>query len=121
MDLDREKVNNFLKDIQTVFPSKYEIIIEIRKMFQDRMKGALESIKYGGLVFHVSDELVAGIFSYKNHISIEFGEGARFSDPSGLLEGKGKMRRHLKIMEKSDIKDKNVDFFVTETARIITQ
>ena len=72
---------------------------------------------YGGFVFFAGKELVSGIFPYKNHISIEFGNGVNFSDPDGFLEGKGKMRRHLKILAKSDIVDKKIDYYIRQVEK----
>ena len=86
-------------------------------MFHQENNALVEGIKYGGLVFNLSNQLVAGIFSYKNHISIEFGNGAEFSDPSGLLEGKGKMRRHFKIVESADLDDKKAAFFIKQVMK----
>ena len=114
---DNDKVNKFMDDLQSVSPDKLEIIKPIRKIFLDANKEFTEDIKYGGLVFNLSNTLIGGIFPYKEHISIEFSNGAEFPDPSGLLEGKGKKRRHLKINEKKDIKDKNVKAFVAEAVK----
>jgi len=61
--------------------------------------------------------LISGIFPYKNHISIEFSNGSNFSDASKMLEGKGKKRRHLKILEKQDIEAKNVEVLVAEAVK----
>lgn len=117
MSSTNKKVDDFLLDIQVTFPDRFEIIKEIREMFHRENSALAEDIKYGGLVFNLSSQLVAGIFSYKNHVSIEFGFGAEFPDPSGLLEGKGKKRRHLKIVEQQDVKNKNVSFFVGEAVK----
>jgi len=110
----RQKVESFLTDIQVTFPDRFETLQKIRRIFHQQNSGFSENIKYGGLVFHLSNELVAGIFSYKNHISVELGNGANFTVPSGLLEGKGKMRRHLKIVEITDIDNKKVEFFIKQ-------
>ena len=73
-----------------------------------------EDIKYGGLVFFKEKELVGGIFFYKEYISIEFSQGATLSDPNSVLEGKGKLRRHIKIRSQQDILTKNVTSYVQE-------
>ncbi|WP_341863526.1 DUF1801 domain-containing protein [Gymnodinialimonas sp. 57CJ19] len=74
--------------------------------------------KYGGEVF-VSNpaepqSFVGGIFLYKNHLSIEFSDGANFDDPQGLLEGKGKARRHLKLHNLAEITEKSVTGFLRQ-------
>jgi len=115
---DNDRINKFMDDLQSVSPDKLEMIESIRKVFLNTNKELIEDIKYGGLVFNLTNELIGGIFPYKNHISIEFSNGVDFSDKSGVLEGKGKKRRHLKIFEKLDIEIKNVEAFVAEAVRI---
>ena len=114
MKSSNEKVNEFLLDIKATFPDRLETVEEIRKTFFDENPEIEEGFKYGGIIFNVSGQLVGGIYLYKQHISIEFSGGAKFNDKNSLLEGKGKMRRHLKILEKSDIKDKNVSSYIKQ-------
>ena len=111
---ENQRVNEFLGDIQSIPPDEVEIVESIRRLFNEANHQLSEEIKYGGLVFLKSGSLVGGVFPYKKHISIEFSNGADFTDTSGLLEGKGKRRRHLKMYEAKDIKDKNVSFFVKQ-------
>jgi hypothetical protein len=113
-----EKVNKFLKDIHTTFPDKSKTVEEIRKIFFDENSEIEEDIKYGGIIFNVSDQLVGGIYLYNQHISIEFSNGAEFNDKNGLLEGKGKMRRHLKVLEENDIKNKNTAFYINQAVNL---
>ena len=49
---------------------------------------------------------VGGIYSYKDHVSLEFSNGARLDDRNGVLEGSGKLRRHVKLYNKDDIEKK---------------
>ncbi|GAB5449666.1 DUF1801 domain-containing protein [Gymnodinialimonas sp.] len=68
--------------------------------------------KYGGEVF-VPDPanpkaFVGGVFLYKDHVSVEFSQGATLDDPGGHLEGKGKARRHVKLHTLSDIDGKDL-------------
>ncbi len=109
-----EKVNEFLVDIQSTFPDKYETVEKIRRIFIEENPVAEEDIKYGGVVFIISGQLVGGIFIYKQHISVEFSSGANFIDSKGELEGKGKLRRHIKLLEISDIENKNIKFFISQ-------
>lgn len=77
-------------------------------------------IKYGGTVFMTSTEassLVAGVFAYKDYVSVELSQGATFSDPSGVLEGKGKARRHVKLHGPDDIADKSLKDFLAQALR----
>ena len=70
MKSSNEKVNEFLIDIQSTFPEKSKTVEEIRKIFFDENSEIEEDIKYGGIIFNVSDQLIGGVFIYKQHISI---------------------------------------------------
>ena len=112
-----EKVNDFLIDIKSTRPERYEIVEEIRAVFINGNAEIDEDIKYGGIVFNISGELIGGVFLYKQHLSIEFSDGAKFDDPEKLLEGKGKMRRHLKILEKNELNTKNISFYINQAVK----
>ena len=86
MQSSNEKVNEFLVDIQSTFPKKFEIVEEIRKVFFSVNPEIDEEIKYGGVAFNVSGQLVGGIYVYKQHISIEVSHGAQFIDSDEFLE-----------------------------------
>lgn len=74
--------------------------------------------KYGGEVLALDpdddSQFVGGIFSYKDHVSLEFSEGASFDDPDGILEGKGKARRHLKFRSVADVEAQNAKAFLDQ-------
>lgn len=73
---------------------------------------------YGGIVFElepgVHKTMICGHFVYKNHVSIEFGDGFKFEDPNAVLEGKGKYRRHIKLISIDDVESKNVRAMVQQ-------
>ena len=109
---ENKKVNEFLEDIRAMSLSKFEIIESIRDIFNSINQDLVEDVKYGGVVFSLSNTLIGGVFPHKEHVSIEFSNGAELSDPEGMLEGKGKKRRHLKITGLQDIENKNVRFYI---------
>ncbi len=113
-DTELQKIDDFMTDVQSVNPEFAKIIKQISDIFTGECEELLLGIKYGGLVFFYRGELIGGIFPYKKHLSIEFSNGATFADPSSLLEGKGKQRRHLKIFTKDDIDSKNAWFFIKQ-------
>ena len=117
MQSSNKEVNKFLIDIQSTFPEKAEILVDIRNLFFKENPEINEEIKYGGITFSVSDSLAGGIFIYKQHISIEFSHGAQFNDSDNFLEGKGKLRRHLKIMGKDDVINKNIIAYIKQAVK----
>ena len=63
-----------------------------------------EEKKYGGVLYKAkSGDTFCGIFSYKNHVSLEFSFGSQLKDTKKLLLGSGKYRRHLKFKCENDI------------------
>lgn len=105
-------INNFLSDVQSMSPDQFDQVLAIRRIFLDANSAFVESVKYGGLVFSLSDMLLGGIYIYRKHISIEFSNGAGFMDSESILDGGGKKRRHLKIRMAEDIIQKNTEYFV---------
>ncbi len=76
-----------------------------------------QEMMYGGIVF-VSDRLFCGLFVRKEHITVEFDRGAKMDDPNGFLEGGGNNRRHLKIHDYDDIKQKQAEFYITQSSEL---
>lgn len=111
-----DRVNDFLADTQLTSPTQFEMVTSIRELFLSANSGLVDDIKYGGIVFNLSGTLIGGIYTYKEHISIEFSNGASFTDPDSILEGKGKKRRHLKIMTNKDISQKNAASFIEQAS-----
>jgi len=113
-----DKVNHFLADIQFLSVAQFDTVMAIRALFLKANAHLVEDVKYGGLVFNMSDTLIGGIYTYRKHLSIEFSYGFSFTDVNGVLEGSGKKRRHIKIVNDADISGKNVMYFVTQAVMI---
>lgn len=89
----------------------------VKKLVKDLSLDAHYLKKYGGEVIAPKpddDSFVGGIFEYKEHVSLEFSQGASFDDPEGHLEGEGKERRHLKFQSVEDVEDKNANAFLRQ-------
>ncbi|WP_373741981.1 DUF1801 domain-containing protein [Neisseria sp.] len=102
-----QKVNNLLDDWQIANPALYEIADSVRTRILQLADTVGEEVKYGGILF-AAPEPFCGIFVYKQHVSVEFSHGAEIVDPHGLLEGKGKGRRHLKLHTLEDVENKHL-------------
>jgi len=109
-----EQVQNFLEDIMVFDDDHFKILQKLRGIVFEIYPETDERIMYGGIMFSLGSDF-GGLFVRKKHISFEFGNGFRMNDPKEILEGTGKFRRHLKIRSLSDIKDKDVEFFVKQT------
>lgn len=109
-----DKVNKLLSDIQFKSQDQFDIVLAIREQFFKSNNHLTEDVKYGGIVFNASNALLGGIYVYKQHISIEFSNGADFIDSESTLEGSGKRRRHLKIDTAEDLVKKNSQYFIDQ-------
>jgi len=52
--------------------------------------------------------LICGITLFKAHTNIMLAQGASLPDPQGLLEGTGKLARHIKVTQLTDLNDPGV-------------
>ena len=100
-----QKVKNLLDYWEIDNPALYEIANSVRAKILQLFDTVDEEVKYGGILF-AAPEPFCGIFVYKQHVSVEFSHGAKIADPHGLLEGKGKGRRHLKLHTLEDVENK---------------
>ena len=51
----------------------------------------------------VADAAFAYVNAFKGHVNVGFFHGAELADPAGLLEGKGKYMRHVKLRPDGEI------------------
>jgi len=102
-----KSVQALLEDIRLVSEQNYQIVEAVRALVQKTFKTTSEEVKYGGILFS-SGVQFGGVFAYKTHVTVEFGNGAKIADTFGFLEGKGKGRRHIKLMSIAQIKDKKL-------------
>src|SRR5215510_1671895 len=49
---------------------------------------------------------------YTKHVNLGFNRGAELDDPDGLLEGSGKIIRHLRVERKEDLKQPHLRHFI---------
>jgi len=104
-------VQKFLTELKAFDSDRYKIVTQARALVFAAYPAVSERIMYGGIMFTLEKD-IGGLFVSKNHVSFEFSNGAAFKDPEGLLEGVGKFRRHLKLKNSTDVKAKEVAFFV---------
>jgi len=107
------ETQKFIENIEILDCEKYQILQQLREIVFNIFPNVKERMMYGGIMFSHNKDF-GGIFVYKNHISFEFSDGYRFDDASKLLEGSGKLRRHLKLKSLDDMEAKKVNFFVKQ-------
>lgn len=107
-----ERISKLLEDIRLLDPERFELVQALREIVLGLDSTITEEVKYGGLLFS-AEKPFCGIFSYTKHVSLEFGAGASLPDKFKVLEGEGKLRRHIKLSSIQEISGKHVrDYLV---------
>jgi len=77
---------------------------------------------YGGTVVELEIDnpksRIGGFYVYADYVSFEFANGAKFEDPDGVLEGNGKLRRHIKFRSAEDIPTKTCEGFLSQAVAL---
>lgn len=102
-----DRILKRLEDIRLLDPARAELVQALRTIILEFGAGISEEVKYGGILFS-AEKPFCGIFSYTKHLSLEFGAGASLPDKYKVLEGEGKLRRHIKLSSAQDIAEKHV-------------
>jgi len=112
------RVANLLEDIRRLSEDRFALVQALRKLVLDLDSGVSEEVKYGGLLFSAGKPF-CGVFAYAKHVSLEFGDGAALPDEHGVLEGAGKLRRHIKLCALDDVEQKHVLHYLTLALRAL--
>jgi hypothetical protein len=102
-----DRISKLLEDIRLLDPDRFELVQALREIIPGLDSSVSEEVKYGGFLFS-TDKPFCGVFSYEKHVSLEFGAGASLPDKFNVLEGKGKLRRHIKLLTVQDISAKHI-------------
>ncbi|MCF6232276.1 MAG: DUF1801 domain-containing protein [Rhodobacteraceae bacterium] len=98
--------------------TKTQIVEILTGMIIDLAPDATLRSMYGGMVVELTKDdpksRVAGIYTYTGYVSLELSNGVSFDDPNGVLEGSGKLRRHVKLRDLEDIKTKGCRDFLRQ-------
>jgi hypothetical protein len=104
-------IDDLLADIRLADEDRYQIVQSLRRLVASVSPDITEELNYGGLLYSAGSPF-CGVFAYARHVSLEFSRGADLADPHAVLEGQGKKRRHIKIVQRGDIFKKNVREYV---------
>ena len=119
--MSKKSVQEFLDDVRLLGEEQIAMVEAVRKLVASSLPSVTEEVKYGGILF-ASGVQFCGVFAYTQHVSVEFGAGAKIADALGHLEGSGKGRRHIKLKTAGDIKKKQLAHYLPlalEAARSI--
>jgi hypothetical protein len=84
--------------------SKNQVIIRALRKFVKRVEpGLTEAVKWGNGCWVGKNGRVAYVHSDVSYVQFGFFNGSSLKDPKGLLEGKGRYVRHIKVRVRSEI------------------
>lgn len=109
-------VEGLLEDLRQHRGELFPIVARLRAMALASGPLITAEIKYGGILF-ASRTGFCGVFAYQHHVTVEFSDGSLLPDPHGILAGKGKFRRHIRIDAEHDIETKRVEQYLN-SARV---
>jgi hypothetical protein len=105
------RIASLLAGIRQVSEDRFVLVQTLRQLVLGLDPHVSEEVKYGGLLFSAGKPF-CGVFAYAKHVSLEFGDGAALPDEHGVLEGEGKLRRHIKLYAIDDVVHKHVQHYV---------
>lgn len=89
-------------------PAVRDLALQVREHVLRRDPGLVETVRPGwdSIAFGTSDRMADTVVSVgpaRAHVSLHFLQGASLPDPDGLLEGSGRLSRHVKLRTAADL------------------
>jgi hypothetical protein len=99
-------------------PEQQKILTELKKLITSAAPDCEAQLKWGMPHYTIGGKYYAATSAHKAHVNlIMFGSPKSFDDPDGLLEGDGKMGRHLKIETAKDLPTAKVKKWLAAAAK----
>lgn len=105
--------DDYLED-QT--PGNQAIIRGLRRLVRRVEPGLSEAVKWGNGCWVGSNGPVAYVYSDPGYVQFGFFRGSSLKDPGGLLEGKGRYVRHIKVRAPSGIDERSFAALLRQAA-----
>ena len=109
-----DSFNAWYKDQPT---NKKTIINKLRKLVRSTSPKLTESSKWTNGVWLKGDVPIAYLHTEPDHVQLGFFHGAALNDPKGILEGKGKQVRFIRVARASDILEDEFSTMVRRATR----
>lgn len=89
----------------------------LRKLVKRVAPDLQETVKWGNGCWVKGSAPVSYVYSAPDYLQFGFFGGSALEDPLGLLEGKGKFVRHIKLHKTSDIDERALAALLRQAAR----
>ena len=94
-----------------------EIVARLVALVRSSASGHDELRVHGAPQFCIEGDPFCYVVGYAKHVNLGFCDGAHLPDPDGLLEGKGKSMRHVKIRPGAEFPGRTLSRMVRDAAR----
>jgi uncharacterized protein YdhG (YjbR/CyaY superfamily) len=108
-------LDDFLK--YRVLPEQKPIVALLRSMMRQYAPGAREEISYGILMWKKKRGL-AVVSPTKKDITFAFSRGAEFEDKYELLQGVGKVSKHVKIKDARNAPKAALKYYIKQALQV---
>jgi hypothetical protein len=107
-------VDEFAK--HKVLPEHQDIVAMIRQLMREMAPDAKELISYG-IPAWKGKRILAVISPTKKDITFAFSRGAEFEDKYGLLQGVGRVSKHVKIKSLTDVNKTALRYYIKQALK----
>ena len=99
-----------------VQPEHRNIVAYLRKLMRAVAPSVKEEFTYGVLAWR-GKLIVAVISPTKIDITLAFSKGAQFEDKYGLLQGVGKVSKHVKIKDLKQVNETALKYYIKQALK----
>ncbi len=93
-------------------PDRRKLVRALRRQVEVHSAPDACAVKWGALCYFKGERAYVGLASHARHVAVILDRGAELTDPEGVLEGKGRIRRQIVIREPAQIELKRVGDYV---------
>lgn len=104
-------MNNEVEDFLSLYSAEVrELALATRELILSAMPGVNEKLYpgYKSIAYSTGSKMAEqGVYiaPFKDRVNLGFYRGTELPDPAGLLEGTGKLLRHIKIKKAEDLQN----------------
>jgi len=102
---------------QKVLPQYRDIVAMLRQLMRDTAPGVQEVVSYG-IPMYRGRRGLAVISPTKKDITFAFSRGAEFEDKYGLLQGVGKVSKHVKIKSLDSVNKEALKYYINQALEL---
>lgn len=110
------------EDLIAMYPPIVQYIASrLRAIVYEELPDAEEAVWTGGWRMSLYKDIseICGIGPVKDYVNFYLTRGVDIPDPDGLMEGKGKGIRHVKVRSPDDIPEESIRNFIREGKKLV--